>query len=124
MARQRSRSRLAVASLLLLTGCASGSATTEDPSAAVGTDLAVVEVQHNLPGTASALTILIEPQAGIRMSLGVVDAGETRRFTYDAVPGNYRLIAQGSINSNQFRLSNREMATWNMQLNNVIVRNK
>ncbi|MGH8435195.1 MAG: hypothetical protein ACRERX_12115 [Pseudomonas sp.] len=86
--------------------------------------LAVIEIQHNLANTASALTILIEPQTGIRASLGVVEPGETKRFTYNATPGNYKLIAQGSISSQSFRLSNREVATWNMQTNRVQPRNK
>src|SRR5262245_6051833 len=106
----------------------SGGATTGTPSAERAAvdepGLAIIEVQHNLTDNSSTLTILIEPQAGIRASLGTVSPGETKRFTYNATPGNYKLIAQGSITSQSFRLSNREIATWNMQTNRVLPRNK
>src|SRR5262245_9729399 len=114
--------------LLTVAACASsGGGTQTAPAERAATDepgLAIIEVQHNLANNSSTLTILIEPQAGIRASLGTVSPGETKRFTYNATPGNYTLVAQGSITSQSFRLSNREIATWNMQTNRVLPRNK
>jgi hypothetical protein len=115
--------------LLTVAACASsGGGTTQTPPAERAAvdqpGLAIVEVTHNLTNNSSTLTILIEPQAGIRASLGTVEPGETKRFTYNATPGNYTLVAQGSITSQSFRLSNTEMATWNMQTNRVMARKK
>lgn len=120
-------SRLQVLTVLLAAACASGGgaseATTPEPGTA--TDLAIVEVQHNTMDSSSTLTILIEPRSGgIRTSLGTVEPGQTKRFTYNAIPGDYRIIAQGFKNSPYFRLSNREIATWNMQTDRVVPRNK
>ncbi len=120
------RSWLRLVPCLIAAACASSSGGSQDPvpAATGGADLAVIEIQHNLPGNSSTLTILIEPQAGVRAMLGVVEPGQTKRFTYNAVPGNYTLLAQGSSNSPSFRLSNRDVATWNMQTNRVLARNK
>jgi hypothetical protein len=80
-------------------------------------------VEHNL-ASGVPLAILIVPSAGVQQMLGTVAPGETKQFTYNATPGNYTLRAQGSITSPAFRLSNREIATWNMQNNKVTPRNK
>jgi hypothetical protein len=118
--------------LLTVAACASssGGASTEtappagERAAVDQPGLAIVEVTHNLASNSSTLTILIEPQAGIRASLGTIEPGETKRFTYNAPPGNYKLVVQGGISSQSFRLSNNEIATWNMQMNRVTPRAK
>jgi hypothetical protein len=131
MRKTRFSSRWLVLPCLLLAACASSSSTsdttTTTPEAGVATGNAIVEVQHNRVDNSSALTILIEPEAGgVRANLGVVEPGDTKQFNYNALPGNYRLEAQTSpaIRSPSFRLSNREKASWNMQLNRVTVVNK
>jgi len=118
-------SRLQILTVLFAAACASGGAETGTPEPAAAGDLAIVEVQHNTMESSSTLTILIEPRAGgIRTSLGTIDPGQTKRFNYNAIPGDYRIIAQGFKNSPYFRLSNREIATWNMQTDRVVPRNK
>jgi len=126
-----------LAPVLLVAACASGSGggTSEaTPQTATGVDtgLAAIEVVHNWASNSSVLTIMIEPQSGgVRRSLGQIEPGQTRTFSYDALPGNYRLMVQG-VNcggstpgcSPTFRLSNREIARWDMQLNRVTPRNK
>ena len=130
MSSLRRFSFLSLAFAFGIAACASSSESATPAStpagSAVADENAVVVVDHNRMDNASALVILIEPQGGgVRSSLGVVDPGSTKRFSYKApAPGNYRLIAQGSITSPQFRLSNREIATWNMQTNRVTVVNK
>ena len=114
-----------VAPVFVIAGCAAGGETAPaTPQAGVASDLAVIEIMHNDPAMTSAATVLIEPAAGVRSTLGVVDPGQTRQFSYNATPGNYRLIIPGGKSSPEFRLSNREIATWDMQLNRVRMRNK
>ena len=111
---------------LWLAACASSGAEPADwaaASAAAASGLAIVEIVHNDPAQ-SAVTVLIEPENGIRATLGIVDPGQTKQFTYNAQPGNYRLIIPGGKTSERFRLSNREIATWDMQTNRVRPRNK
>jgi hypothetical protein len=113
---------------LLLAACASGGTEEAEPAATPGnlvTDLAIIEIMHNDPRVTSTATVLIEPQAGgVRATLGVVEPGQTRQFAFNAPAGNYQLIVPGVKNSESFRVSNREIATWDMQLNRVRVRNK
>ena len=124
-----SRSWLRFAPILVVAACASssGGETETTPAAATtaGSAQAVIEVMHNDMNNASAVTIMITPAAGIRSSLGIVEPGQTKRFNYDAPPGNYRLSIQGTNKESQsFRLSNREVARWDMQTNRVQVFNK
>ena len=124
-----SRSWLRLAPILVVAACASssGGETETTPAAATtaASALAVIEVMHNDMGNASTVTIMITPAAGIRSSLGVVEPGQTKRFNYDAPAGNYRLSVQGTNKESQsFRLSNREVARWDMQTNRVQVFNK
>jgi hypothetical protein len=127
-----SRSCLRLAPMLVLAACAAGgSPGSGDPAnppiaaTTAGSGLAVIEVVHDDPANSSTVTLLITPIAGgVRSSLGSIRAGETKQFTYDAVPGNYRLSAQGGKNSATFRLSNREKVTWRMQTQRVQVTNK
>jgi hypothetical protein len=124
-----SRSWLRFAPILVVAACASssGGETETTPAAATtaGSALAVIEVMHNNMSNSGTLTIMVTPAAGIVSSLGVIDPGQTKRFNYDAPAGNYRLSVQGTnIQSNSFRLSNREIARWDMQTNRVTVFNK
>ena len=112
---------------LLLVACASGGTEEAEPAGTPGnlvTDLAIIEIMHNDPRVTSTATVLIEPQTGVRSTLGVVEPGQTRQFQFNATPGNHQLIVPGVKNSESFRVSNREIATWDMQLNRVRVRNK
>jgi len=123
-----SRSWLRFAPILLVAACASGTGGDPDTVPAAATDagsaLAVIEVLHNNPGNASSLTVFITPDAGIRSSLGVIEPGQTKRFNYNAPVGNYTLSVQGGRATERFRLSNREVARWDMQTNRVTVFNK
>jgi hypothetical protein len=113
--------------VVALMACASGGAEQAEPANTPGglvTDLAIIEVMHNDPRVTSTATVLIEPQTGVRSTLGVVEPGQTRQFAFNAPAGNYQLIVPGVKNSESFRVSNREIATWDMQLNRVRVRNK
>jgi hypothetical protein len=118
---------LRLAPVLVLAACASGGAEQAEPATTPGnivSELAIVEVMHNDPRVTSTATVIIEPQAGVRATLGLVEPGQTKQFTYDARAGNYRLVVPGVKNSEYFRLSNREIATWDMQQNRVRPRNK
>ena len=115
---------------LVVAACASSGGSQETApatpeAAAAGPELAVIEVQNNVPA-GSTMTIMIEPQAGgVRAVLGTVEPGQNRRFSYNASPGSYTLIAQGADRSSpSFRLSNKDMATWDMQTNRVMARAK
>ena len=123
-----SNSWLRLAPILVLAACASSSGgdpgTTPAAATTAGSAMSIVEVMHNDPGNATTLTVFITPDAGIRSSLGVIEPGETKQFTYNAATGNYRLSVLGGKTSESFRLSNRERARWDMQTNRVVVMNK
>ena len=124
---QIGRKLAALLGVLVLAACASGGTEEAEPAGGAGnlaTDLAIIEILHNDPRVTSTATILIEPQSGVRATLGAVEPGQTRQFAYNAPAGNYQLIVPGVKNSESFRVSNREIATWDMQLNRVRVRNK
>ena len=118
--------------LVALLGCASGGASTEAAStqAATGTTAATaatdatISIDNNRP-SGSDVTVFIVPEAGgIRASLGSVQANAMGTFRYVATPGYYVLEASagtGTTRSNRFRLSNGQVATWNMSTNNVQV---
>ncbi|MGH7460416.1 MAG: hypothetical protein ACREMA_05230 [Longimicrobiales bacterium] len=118
--------------VVALLGCASGGGSTEaasqttptaDPSTPAAAN-ATIRIDNNRP-SGSDVTVFIIPEAGgIRASLGSVQSNATGTFTYVATPGYYMLEASsgsGSNRSERFRLSNGQVATWNMSTNNVQV---
>jgi hypothetical protein len=130
MATIRSRRYPLILSLITLAACASGSGTSETtpPSTAVAPSGAAQIVVENLGVSANSFAILIEPSAGgVRKNLGTIDPNETKTFSYDAQPENYKLIAQGGAGetkSNEFRLSNTQKAVWTLANNRVAVMKK
>src|SRR5262245_56902615 len=132
MATLRSRRYPLILSLITLAACASGSGTSTAEKASPSTDVAPAAaaqiVVENLGVNANSFAILIEPSAGgVRKNLGTIEPNETKTFSYDAVPENYKLIAQGGTGetkSNEFRLSNTQKAVWTLANNRVAVNNK
>ena len=118
-----------LAALLVVTSAACAAPAADQPTAETPAPAGVarVSVMHNLPGE-SAVRVFIVPDVGAQALLGVVEGNTTGNFTYTVQqPGGFRLRAQRTTGGNDmisqaFRLTNADVATWNMQLNNVLVR--
>ncbi|MGH7471543.1 MAG: hypothetical protein ACRENP_26625 [Longimicrobiales bacterium] len=125
-------SRWSVLMLVGALGCASsgGSSTTGEtaatPPATTATN-ATIRIDNNRP-TGSDVTVFIVPESGgIRSSLGTVQANSMAAFTYSAQSGYYTLEATsgtGNTQSRRFRLTNGQVASWNMSTGDVIVSNR
>jgi hypothetical protein len=127
-----SKLRCLMVGALVLIGCAGG-------GGAVGSELgtaspgptssssATIRIDNNRP-VGSDVTVFVVPEAGgIRSSLGTVQANSSAAFSYVAQPGYYVLEAAsgtGTASSPRFRLSNGQIALWNMSTNRVTVQDR
>lgn len=104
-------------------GAATPPATTTAGTAAAVVEGKVVRVQNNLiPPT--SMTVYAVPRIGVRQMLGVLQASETRAFTFEpAAVGQYRLVGQVSAGSQMlspdFNFAGTRGVTWDMNSNVV-----
>jgi hypothetical protein len=73
----------------------------------------------------TAVTIFLQPEAGgVRQSVGVVDASDSKNFPITPQRGWYVLIAQrpsGDLRSDRFNVPGPSTIMWDLQLNRVRV---
>jgi hypothetical protein len=115
---------LSLLAIVYNAGCATTpdeAATTAGAGAATGESVVTVDNNHN---SFSAMTIFLVPDAGgVRQSLGVTEAGQSRSFSL-TLRGWYTLIAQhtgGDVRSDRFHVAGRSTIMWDLQLNRVRV---
>ena len=123
-------SALFLFAVVLTAACASTPAadTTTTPPAggggAAATGGSVLTIDNNL-STMTAVTIFLQPDAGgVRQSVGVIDAGDSKNFPVTVQRGWYTLVAQrpsGDLRSERFNVPGPSTITWDMQLNRVRV---
>jgi hypothetical protein len=92
--------------------------------AALATDESVVTVDNNHTSFTTITIFLVPESGGVRQSLGVVEAGQTRTFPIALQNGPYRLLAQltaGDLQSDRFNVTGRSSITWDLNLNRVRV---
>ena len=121
--------------LVLLSACATTpSRAADDPVAATpsGADLDAdrvirIEVTHDRAGGGIA-TIYVQPVAGVRVSLGTIDVGETKVFSY-VVEAATRTITLIAIDASGQAMMSRQTTVprgaglvWSLQVNSVRIR--
>ena len=119
--------------LALGIGCATTPAASSSTEASASTSAPAsdstmnVSVVHNR-ADGGTTTIYIEPAAGVRTTLGTIDAGSTRTFTYRIQGQNrqVKLIALNALGqtlqSEQITVPRGAGLTWDLQINSVRVR--
>ena len=133
-----SRHALTALLAILTTACATSPAATGSSGAAAGeatpttVDQATesmirVEVRQNrLDG--GAMTVYVEPAAGVRTTLGVIDPGETKTFTYNAAGANRNLKLSAldatgrTTTSTAITVPRGAGLTWDIQVNAVRIK--
>ena len=119
--------------LVLGVGCATAPAagSSSEPSASTSapasdSTMSVSVTNNRVDG--GAATIYVEPAAGVRTALGVVDPGSTKTFSYrvEAQNRQVKLIALNaagqSMQSEQITVPRGAGRTWDLQINSVRVR--
>ena len=127
---------LALSSSLALgaIACASTASTTDSPAAGspatsqVSSDSTMlVSVTHNR-SDGGVTTIYIEPVSGVRSTLGTIESGMTKTFTYrpEALNRQVRLIALNAsgqaLQSEVITVPRGAGIAWNLQANSVRIR--
>ncbi len=129
-----SRAAFAVLLASLAAGCATSPAATNSGGGAAGgtppvSDAAAentirVEVRQN-DLNAGTTTVYIEPAAGVRTALGILDPGQTRTFSFNAANANrnVKLIALNAAGvtktSESITVPRGAGLTWDLQINSV-----
>lgn len=102
-------------------GCASAPPAADDSGAPADANVIVVENQLT---SFSDVVVYIEPQSGVRASLGRVESGTTGTFTYNGL-GAFTLIAQpttgSTITSERFSMQAPSRARWVLNSNRLSV---
>ena len=103
------------------TGAAAGDAASATADPAAENTIRVEVRQNRLDG--GAMTVYIEPSAGVRTTLGMIDPGETKTFTYNAAGANRNvklsaLDATGrTTTSTAITVPRGAGLTWDIQVN-------
>lgn len=108
--------------LVFATGCASsGGSEGAAPSGEPGVTQITVE---NFHANSDDMRVYMEPDGGVgRIDLGTVPRGETRNFSYDGAPGQFRIVGErpvGTTRSNRFTISHNTNITWNVEQNRIV----
>lgn len=133
-----SRHALTALLAILTAACATSPAATGSSGAAAGEatpatvdqateNMIRVEVRQNrLDG--GAMTVYVEPAAGVRTTLGVIDPGETKTFTYNAAGANRNLKLSAldatgrTTTSTAITVPRGAGVTWDIQVNAVRIK--
>lgn len=90
--------RARMTALLLISMFAAACASAPAPADTAPEGVTVITVENNL-STFSDVTVYVEPQNGVRRSLGVVQSGTTGTFNYDGT-GALQFVAQPTNGNN------------------------
>lgn len=109
----------AAAVSLLAVGCAAAPAA--EPGAGAPEGASIITVENNL-SSFSDVTVYIEPQSGVRTSLGTVRTGTTENFTY-AERGAITLVAQpvtgSAVTSERVTIASPSQIRWVLNTNRL-----
>jgi hypothetical protein len=120
-----------LALVFVAAGCASSGASSTGASAAAAGPASPISivVDNNTTGL-NAFTISISKSNGSagNKTLGPVDAGRKKTFSYDATEGNYQLIAKRAgappteqpLTSQVLQINGPTTITWHLQTNTIV----
>jgi hypothetical protein len=117
-----------IGALALVAACASSSSSTVTGGAQTAGDSVpaqgtVVTVLNTSP-SATTITVYMKPEIGVDTPLGTVEAGESRTFAYDGLPGFYQIRTVGSNGertSTRFQLFRNSSIRWDMSAGGRVV---